>query len=277
MFTIFGAGGWIGSAMARRLSARGHRVRAIARNDWPSNTEALGHVIFAIGLTADFRNRPLATAEAHVAALVRALQSFRFDSFLYLSSTRVYMNAAATAEEAALSVRPADPDDLYNITKLAGEAVCLASPAPAVRVARLSNVVGLGDRSNNFLSVVLDEARRTHAVTIHSSPNSEKDYVALDDVTALAEAIALRGRHRLYNVASGRNVSHRLIADLLHRQTGTEVRFAPNAQRAIFPPIIVERVRSEFQLSPTPFEAVFSELVREMWAAHAENLSTFDR
>jgi nucleoside-diphosphate-sugar epimerase len=149
-------------------------------------------------------------------------------------------------------------------------------PAPAIRVARLSNVVGLGDRSNNFLSAVLDEARTTHAVTIHGSPDSEKDYVALDDVTALGEAIALRGQHRLYNVASGRNVPHRLIADLLRQHTGAKVSFAPNARRVIFPPINIGRVRSEFQLNPTPFEAVFSELVRE-GCPRAENLSTFDR
>jgi nucleoside-diphosphate-sugar epimerase len=277
MFTIFGAKGWIGSALARHLAARGHEVRAVARDDWPAAKTALGHVIYAIGLTADFRQRPLATAEAHVAALVRALQSFPFDSFLYLSSTRVYMNSAATAEETALSVRPNDPDHLYNATKLAGEAVCLSLPGPAVRVARLSNVVGLGDRSNNFLPAVLAEARRTHAVTIQGAPESEKDYVALDDVTALAEAIALRGRHRLYNVASGRNVSHQLIADLLRRHTGAAVSFAPGAERVAFPPIAVERVRGEFDASPTSFETIFAALVHERWGASAESAPAVNR
>jgi nucleoside-diphosphate-sugar epimerase len=276
MFTIFGAGGWIGSAMARRASACGHEVRAVMRNKWPSNKESLGHVIYAIGLTADFRDQPLATAQAHVAALVRALESFRFDSFLYLSSTRVYLNASATVEGAALSVRPAEPDNLYNITKLAGEAVCLSLPTPTIRVARLSNVVGLGDHSNNFLSAVLAEARQARTVMIRSSPDSEKDYIALDDVTALTEAIALRGRHRIYNIASGRNVSHRLIGDLLRRHTGVSVNFISDAPRVSFPQIVIERVRSEFDLDPTPFEAIFSDLICERWLAQTETLPAFD-
>jgi nucleoside-diphosphate-sugar epimerase len=272
MFTIFGAAGWIGSALARRLTSSGQQVRAVFRDNWPAANESLGHVIYAIGLTADFRERPLAAAEAHVAALVRALESSRFDSFLYLSSTRVYLGAATTVEEASLSVRPADPDNLYNVTKLAGEAVCLALPSLAVRVARLSNVVGAGDRSQNFLPSVLAEARGTGNVTIRSAPDSEKDYVALEEVTALLEAIAMRGKHRLYNVASGRNVTNRLIAELLRRHTGAEVTFAPDAPRVAFPPIVIERVAGEFGAPTTPFETVFSDLVRERWGAVGENL-----
>src|ERR1043166_5646069 len=95
MFTIFGAGGWIGSALARRLTSSGQEVRAVFRDNWPPGDEALGHVIYAIGLTADFRERPLATAQAHVGTLTRALEFSRFKSFLYLSSTRVYQGAAA--------------------------------------------------------------------------------------------------------------------------------------------------------------------------------------
>jgi nucleoside-diphosphate-sugar epimerase len=272
MFTIFGTAGWIGSALARRLTSSGQEVRTVLRENWPAANEALGHVIYAIGLTADFRGRPLAAAEAHVAALVRALEYSRFESFLYLSSTRVYLGAAATVEETALSVRPADPDNLYNVTKLAGEAVCFALPSPNIRVVRLSNVVGLGDRSQNFLPSLLDEARRTGTVTIRSAPDSEKDYVALDDVTALLEVIALHGRHRIYNVASGRNVANRLIAELLRRHTGAEVTFASDPPRMSFPPIAIDRVTREFGTPPTSFESVFSKLVQERWGARGEGL-----
>jgi nucleoside-diphosphate-sugar epimerase len=272
MFTIFGAAGWIGSALVRRLTGSGQEVRTVLRENWPAANEPLGHVIYAIGLTADFRERPLAAAEAHVAALVRALEYSRFESFVYLSSTRVYLGAAATVEETPLSVRPTDPDNLYNVTKLAGEAVCLALPSPNIRVVRLSNVVGLGDRSQNFLPSILGEARQMGAVTIRSAPDSEKDYVALDDVTALLEVIALHGRHRIYNVASGRNVSNRLIAELLRRHTGAEVTFASNPPLVSFPPIAVDRVTREFGAPPTPFESVFSQIVQERWRAHGEGL-----
>ena len=256
-FTIFGAGGWIGSALVQRLESHGHDVQALRRNEWPSENMNLGHVIYAIGLTADFRNRPLETAEAHVTVLTQVLRRCKFDSLLYLSTTRVYRNALETAENATLQVKPADPDDVYNITKLAGEALCLSLPNPTTRVARLSNVIGAGAQSDSFLASVMRDARKG-AVTIHGAPDSVKDYVALSDVTQLCEAIAIGGQERLYNVAAGRNVSHRAIADLVARHTGAAVTFAPNAQKQLFPPIAIDLIQREFGAKPLAFEAAFA-------------------
>ena len=63
-------------------------------------------------------------------------------------------------EDATLSVCPADPDDLYNITKLAGEAVSLALLARTV----VSLVCPMrwhpASTSANFLPAVLTDARR---------------------------------------------------------------------------------------------------------------------
>jgi len=261
-FTIFGARGWIGSALVQWLGMRGHEVRALTRDDWPADGERLGHVVYAIGLTADFRNRPLATAQAHVGVLLQVLERFRYESFLYLSTARVYRNVREAVEDAVLSVRPADPDETYNITKLAGEAVCLSLPQPTVRVARLSNVIGPDDRSDNFLAAVIAEAR-SGEVVIRTSPDSEKDYIALSDAVSLIESIALSGRHRLYNVASGCNVSHQTIADLVQRHTGAKVSFLPNAPRVAFPPIVIDRIRTEFNASPTSFETAFARVVHD--------------
>jgi len=261
-FTIFGARGWIGSALVQWLGMRGHEVRALTRDDWPADGERLGHVVYAIGLTADFRNRPLATAQAHVGVLLQVLERFRYDSFLYLSTTRVYLNAHEAVEDAVLSVSPTNPDDVYNATKLAGEAVCLSLPQPTVRIARLSNVIGPNDRSDNFLATVIGEAR-SGEVLIRTSPDSEKDYVALSDVVSMIEAIALGGRHRLYNVASGHNVSDQTIADLVRRHIGARVSFMPHAPRVVFPPIVIDRIWTEFNARPQPFETAFAEVVND--------------
>lgn len=258
-FTIFGAGGWIGSALAQRLKSRDHEVQELRRDEWPGDAADLGHVIYAIGMTADFRSRPLETAEAHVSVLTQVLRKYKYDSLLYLSTTRVYRNASETNESAALQVRPADPDDVYNVTKLAGEGLCLSLPNPAVRVVRLSNVLGPGAQSDSFLASVMRDAR-SGAVTIRGAPDSEKDYVALSDVTQLCEAIALGGRARLYNVAAGRNVSHREIADLVARHTGAAITFAPGAPKQLFPPIAIDLIQREFGARPMAFDAAFSRM-----------------
>jgi nucleoside-diphosphate-sugar epimerase len=243
--TIFGGHGFVGSALAAEAARRGHEVRRIGRDDWPEAGSDLGHVLFTIGMTAGFRERLTETVEAQVVVLHRALTRYRFESFLYLSSTRVYAGAAGTQEETTLAVRPADPDHVYNLSKLAGEALCLAQARPTVRVARLSNVFGEGDRSAGFLEAVLGEAAATGRVTIGQAPGSAKDYISLADVVPALLGIALGGQARLYNVASGRNTSHAEIAALLARH-GIVTRFLDNAPEIVFPVLDIGRLAAEF-------------------------------
>ena len=173
-FTVLGASGYIGSRLVAHLQAQGHTVWAPTRGDTEVFTRPLGHVIYCVGLTADFRTRPFDTVDAHVGLLAEVLRRAQFDSLLYLSSTRVYMGAASTHEDAPLSVLPGDPSYLYNLTKLTGESLCHACGRPGVRVARLSNVVGPGmdSASGNLVADLLRQARQGHIV-LRSDPQVE--------------------------------------------------------------------------------------------------------
>jgi nucleoside-diphosphate-sugar epimerase len=249
LFTILGAGGNIGHALSVSLRSAGHDVLPIDRAGLPallSSGRACGHVIDCIGLTGDFRTRRLDTAHAHVTVSAQCLQSLDFESFLYLSSTRVYARAADTDEDAALPCRPGDPSDLYNLTKLAGEAVCLSDPRSMVRVARLSNVFGPAPAPDTFLGQVLAEGAATGRVLFRQAAGSEKDYISLDSVIRLLPAITRSGARRLYNVASGINTSHGTIADLLSKYRGWHTAFAPDAPVVRFPTIQTSLLTAEF-------------------------------
>jgi nucleoside-diphosphate-sugar epimerase len=247
-FTILGAGGAIGSALATALAGQGEEVLRVTRGMLKHVLAAgqnMGHVIDCIGLTGDFRSRPLDTAQAHVGVTGNCLGVMRFESFLYLSSTRVYAHAAATQEETPLPCMPADPSDLYNLTKLAGEALCLTDPRAAVRVARLSNVYG-PDMPDTFLGQVLHEGRLSGSVRFQQASNSSKDYIGLDTVLAILPQIARCGRHRLYNLAAGQNTTHATIARILHDACGWDTCFAPGGPAVGFLPIDTTRLQSEF-------------------------------
>jgi nucleoside-diphosphate-sugar epimerase len=252
-FTIFGAAGFIGSHLSASLERAGHDVASIGRNDFPTAGRSLGHVIYCIGLTADFRERPVATVDAHVCVLADVLASYRFESFLYLSSARVYAGTNDTREDAALLVRPELPDHIYNLSKLTGEALCLAQAEPSVRVARISNVVGRADPAVNFLPSLLAEARREGKVVVRTSKQSSKDYIDIRDVCAVLERIALGGKSRLYNVASGVNTSNETIAAAIARGCAAHVEFAGGAPTNQFPPIDISRIRNEFMFCAIPF------------------------
>ncbi len=252
-FTVLGASGYIGSRLVSHLKSQGHPVWAPARGDTGIFSQPLGHAIYCVGLTADFRSRPFDTMEAHVGLLAEVLRRAQFESLLYLSSTRVYMGTGDTDEDAPLSVVPGDPSYLYNLSKLAGESLCHASGRAGVRVARLSNVVGPGmdAQSGNLVADLVRQAQQG-TMLLRSHPDSAKDYIHIDDVVHWLPRIALSGRSMTYNVASGRQTSHgqwlRWLGD--HYGSSFEVQEGAPLQR--FAPISVARLHEEFGVVARP-------------------------
>jgi nucleoside-diphosphate-sugar epimerase len=259
IWTVMGSDGFIGRRLVSELRSSGESVHTPARNDENLYQIHLGHVIFAIGLTSDFRSRPYDTVEAHVCKLIEFFKNANFESFLYLSSTRVYARSSSGNEESQLSVLSSDPSDLYNLSKLLGEAICLQDSRFRIRVARLSNVVGGEDiDSENFLPSLVREAR-TGCIRLQTTLESAKDYVHIDDVVRLLIFIAKSGEHRIYNVASGLQTTHQQWTDQLVKQTGCLVEVAPSAQTLKFPQINIERVNDEFNFNPKPPHNFLSE------------------
>jgi len=250
MFTVLGSAGFIGSRLVEALQRQGHDVHAPARGEQELFRRDLGDVIYAVGTTADFRSRPFDTVEAHVCLLRQVLQSGEFRSLLYLSSTRVYSRDARAEEGQRVTVDPANPDELYNLSKLMGESLCLATGRDTVRIARLSNVYGGDFESQNFLAEVIRQAVRQGRVRLRTALSSAKDYVGIADVVAVLPRIAMSGKERLYNIASGRNVSHDELLAGLSRLVPLTVEVEGGAPEVVFPPISIERARHEFGFAP---------------------------
>lgn len=261
-FTVLGATGFIGSSLVASLRENGHIVHAPQRADPAIFASDLGHVIYCIGMTADFRSKPFETVDAHICVLADILSRASFQSLLYLSSTRVYGNSLHGQENGSLQVDPSNASDLYNLTKLAGEALCRSCGKPGVKVARVSNVVGSDPASENFLTSLIREAL-SGRIELQSDPASSKDYILLEDVVRLLPAIATSGKHWLYNVASGINLKHAEIADRLAMLTGCEVAIKPDAPRFDFPVIDNARVRNEFCFAATSVIDSLSRLVEQ--------------
>lgn len=248
-FTVLGAQGFIGSRLVAHLRDEGHSVSAPPRHaDWSGGH--LGHVLYAIGVTHDFRSRPFDTVAAHVSRLAELLATGQFDSLVYLSSARVYQGLSGTVDESTnLLVNSTRPDDLYNLSKLTGESLALASGRP-VRVVRLSNVYDPADRSDAFLPSVLRAVAEHGALTLRTGPGSTRDYVSLRDVVSLLPRIALHGRQDVYNVTYGANLSHSQLAAQLQAFTGCQVSYSTAAADAVMPRISNRRIVDEFGFRP---------------------------
>lgn len=256
--TVLGAGGWIGKALVEALGRQGRLVHAVRRDGltgWLQSNEPPGTVIDTIGLTADFRQRPHATVEAHVEILSRIVKRPGLLNLLFLSSTRVYSRSSETREDTPLPCLSSDPSDLYNISKLLGESLVLQDSRKGLKVVRISNVVGPGQPQSTFVGALLEETKAAGVVTIQQAANTAKNYVALSDVVHLLPLIAERGKHRLYNLGSSDNTSHAEVAAWLERQ-GLSVRFAAGEGSeggATFPRLTIERLTAEFETPGDPF------------------------
>jgi nucleoside-diphosphate-sugar epimerase len=251
LITVMGASGFIGSHLVGKLRSQGHDFYAPQKDEdiWKKN---LGNVIYCIGLTADFRTKPLDTVEAHVCYLSKVLRQCKFDSLLYLSSTRVYGVREDTAyEEDVIHSRPLDFSDLYNISKIMGESMCFAAGKDKMRVVRLSNVYGYDSKSENFIFSLIRDALRKKKIVLNTTLDSSKDHISVHDVVNVLPEIAIHGRHKIYNVAIGENITAGQIVDAFSKLTGCVVEVNKNAERICFPNINISRIKEEFNFRPS--------------------------
>jgi len=261
-FTILGSKGFIGSNLSKYFSHSGINYRAPERGDNSIFEEDLGHLIYCIGLTADFRKRPFDTVKAHVCYLLYVLENARFDSFLYLSSTRVYGTGKRIAREGdPIKIQPLDFNDLYNISKAMGESICFAMGKDNVRVVRLSNVYGFDFKSENFISSLIRDALRNKRIVLYTSLDSKKDYINIKDVVNILPKIAMHGSHKIYNVASGKNVTNGQIVNIISRLTGCIVEVDKNAKKICYPNSCISRIKEEFAFTPARITNDLNELV----------------
>lgn len=250
-FTVLGAEGFVGSRLLTSLRQQGHNVHTPAREDESWLGQELGHVFYCIGLTNDYHVRPFDTVEAHVSLLNRLLRQGRFERLVYLSSTRLYDSLAAKVgdESAVLQLDPTSPRQLYDLSKALGENLCLTHSAGRACVARLSCVYSDTLSEGGFLAQVLPRVAQVESFAIDSSLAYARDYVHVDDVVGLLQAMLERGAQGIYNVSAGQNTSNGELLEALRRLTGVQVNCArDDVQHA--PQVSIDKARQDFAFQP---------------------------
>lgn len=248
--TILGGHGFIGRHLSKYLDEIGYQCWIPERRDKDVFNKDLGIVFYCIGLTADFRQKPYDTVDAHVSVLNEILQKAEFEQLVYLSSTRVYTNCIETDETTNLTVAPNNPNDLYNISKLLGENLVLTSSRNC-SVARLSNVLGMEMGNDNFVGEIIAEARAKGSVNFRTSLSSSKDYIWIDDVVAGLAALIGSKTWSTYNIASGTNITNGEIAEILI-ENGVSVTVLEDAPVVSFPVIEIEKLSVDTHWKPRP-------------------------
>ena len=267
--TIIGGQGFIGRHLAARLLATGWDCQVPARHAAYGGQEDMGHVFYCAGLTADYRQRPFDTVEAHVSLLSRILQAGRFQSLVYLSSTRLYDSqpGAVGHEDLPLSLNPANPRHLYDLSKALGESLCLVAGKGQARVARLSCVYNDHTDEDGFLPGLLRQLikDRPSSLEVDSSPNFARDYIHLEDVLDALILIATQGKEGIYNVASGENTRNETLFAVLSKVSGCRIIPLHHDEPPSPCRISINKMLDEFDWNPIPVLEKITSIVKENW------------
>ena len=259
--TLIGGHGFIGRRLHERLARDGWSLWRPRRDDPDLWRRDLGQVFYCAGLTADYAERPAATVEAHASLLGRVLEGARYESLVYLSSTRLYdsLGGVEATETMPLRLDPDDPRHLFDLSKALGESLCRAAGRGRARVARLSCVWSGASDDSGFLSTLIRDAlaRRTAAdpalrqrLQVNSSPRLERDYVHIDDVLAALVSLAGHDGFGIYNVAGGRNVANDELFDVIGAASGCDVIATGWRTPPSLPRISIERMAATFGWAP---------------------------
>lgn len=253
MFTVLGGSGFIGSNLTKKLISSGLQVYSPRRGESLDNKD-LGHVIYCIGMTADFRTKPFQTVEAHVCLLSSILQNCQFESLTYLSSTRLYLknhdSENKILEDENISLNSTDPFDIFAASKITGELLALNSGRKNIKIVRLSNVFGADLFSENFITSVIKEALLNKEVNIFTTEDSAKDYISIDDVCLAIEKLAVIPKSGIYNLSYGSNTSNKSILEEIERITGAKVVYSPVAKKIVFREISNLKLGNEIGIYP---------------------------
>tara|TARA_Y100001958_G_C21242131_1_gene570288 strand:- start:1008 stop:1829 length:822 start_codon:yes stop_codon:yes gene_type:complete len=251
MYTLFGYKGFIGSEIKKYLRNKNKKIFLPGRNQIKFRKN-LGNVIYCIG-SDDWKKYPKKGFESNLGHLKNILFENKFNSFLFLSTSRVYLNNSvkSSKEDEFINVKSFDINNYYNLLKLTSEAICLSLKNKNIKIVRLSNVLGNNYYSPLVLPSLIRSAIKTKKIKLLINKNSTKDYIGIKDVIELIFKIKKSGKEKLYNVASGKNIKLIEIAKIIRKETKCKIILKNQNIKVNEPKINISKIRNEFNFKQT--------------------------
>lgn len=248
--TVFGGGGFIGSAICDRLLRDGHALRIFERPrvdpyrafaagedvEWVTGdllsmhdlgaaidgSDAVVHLV-STTLPKSSNDDPVYDVQTNLVASLQMLEAMRARDvrrIVFISSGgTVY----GTPQRVPVDERhPTEPQVSYGIVKLAIEKYLLMYQRLhgfRTRILRVANPYGERQRvatAQGAVGVFLHRALRNEPIEVWGDGSVVRDYIYVADVAeAFAKALAYEGDESVFNISSGQGVSlNELLAQL---------------------------------------------------------------
>lgn len=257
--TIFGSGGFIGTAMLSGFEKAGFTVE---KGDWRCQDfsgKKFGTVIYCGGVGDCKRIEDV--IYSHVDVVRNIINTSDYDNIVYVSSTRIYLDNDVSTETSPLQLSFSDKRCLFNQAKLLGESIVSTQDKPYL-IVRPSNVYGKAFNSPLFLPSLVRDAITKGEINLFVSPKYEKDYVYIDDLVDFVLKAVQENITGTYNIASGENVSAQQLVEIIESYTQCRTVWHPVNSEDLFPVIDIQKYKS-LGFIPRKVESLLVEMIHE--------------
>ena len=249
-FTIFGQG-FVGTNISIFLKKKKCKLFIPKKGKYKFKKN-LHNVIYCIG-NQNWLKDPEVTYNANLAMVPKIIFNNKFDSFTFLSTTRLYFAnpKTKTSENDPININTNNKSFLYNSLKIAAENLCLTLNNKNIKVVRMSNLFG-----NNFtnqaylLPTWIRNSIKNKKIDLYISKNSTKDFIYVNDAFDVLLKIIKRGKNRLYNVATGKNIKLFKILKEIKKITNCKINYTHSSNVVKEPKINIKRITNEFNFKP---------------------------
>jgi nucleoside-diphosphate-sugar epimerase len=249
-FTIFGKG-FVGENLYKFLKKKNCNLFMPNKGKYKFK-ENLNHIVYCIG-NQNWLKNPKKTYEANLDMMTKILFNNKFKSFTLISSTRLYFSNLKenTSETSFIKINTNEKKFLYNSLKISAENLCLCLDKAGVKVVRISNLYANKFTNQAYVlpSLIRDSVKKK-CINITINKNSTKDFIHVEDAFNVLFKIIMKGKYRMYNIASGQNISLDQISKKIKKITNCKILYKKNLMTLKEPKINITRIKKEFNFRP---------------------------
>lgn len=248
-YTIFGNTGFIGSNLIYYCKKKKYKIFLPKKNKYIFKKN-LGHIIYCIG-TGEAKTNPIKALKANLLGVLKIIFNNKFDSFTYISTTRVYLFNQNSAEDKERSIDVVnDEGSLFNLLKLSAEKILIQSKKN-IKIIRLTNVYGkFFSKQTYLLPNLIRNALLKKKINISISKNSLKNYLHIDEAIPLFFKIINKSKYKIYNIAGLKRYKLVDIVNKIKQNTSCEVVYQNQKLIANDQKININRIKKEFNFYP---------------------------
>ena len=222
---VVGAGGFVGSAIVRRLAADGIACVPVTRKECDLlAADAVGRLtalvrntdsLVFVSAIAPTRTPGQVTSNVKMAEVVcDVIAAVPPVHIVYVSSDAVYADDANPVTERSC----AQPSSLHGAMHLAREVMLRASVKAPLAILRPTLLYGAADPHNGYGPNRFRRlAAKGEAITLFGEGEEQRDHVLVDDVGAIVSLVLQHRSRGTLNVATGTSYSFRAVAEAVVR------------------------------------------------------------